>query len=150
MFLDGTKVGTNASLSSNRGLEKLSEEIDKILEEAKKAADLEEDRQFGKDRSGEELPEGLRDRGSRLERLKEAKARLELEAERERAAQQQKIRTRQEQEGASGKKKRGAQAQSTPDESGQHREEGESNGPRQSYYEECERGMFKATMVRRL
>ena len=58
VFLDGTKVGANASLSSNRGLEKLSEEIDKILEEAKKA-DLEEDRQFGKDRSGEELPEGL-------------------------------------------------------------------------------------------
>ena len=35
VFLDGTKVGANASLSSNRGLEKLSEEIDKILEEAK-------------------------------------------------------------------------------------------------------------------
>ena len=114
VFLDGTKLGANASLSSNRGLEKLSEEIDKILEEAKKA-DLEEDRQFGKDRSGEELPEGLRDRGSRLERLKEAKARLELAAERERAAQHKKIRTRQEQEEAVGKKKRGRKPKA-PDE----------------------------------
>ncbi len=106
VFLDGTKIQANASLSANRRLEHLSQEINKILEEAK-AKDLEEDHHFGEERRGDELPEELADHRNRLARLKEAKARLESESERERAAQEEKIRAREAEEEATGCKKRG-------------------------------------------
>jgi chemotaxis protein histidine kinase CheA len=52
-------------------------------------SDAEEDAAFGKGRRGDELPEGLRRRASRLEKIREAKAALEAEA-RERAAEERK------------------------------------------------------------
>ncbi len=77
--LDGTKVAANASLAADRGYEALDAEARKMLAEAK-AVDEAEDAQYGPDRRGDELPEGLGRRADRLQRLLKAKARLEEEA----------------------------------------------------------------------
>jgi transposase len=78
--LDGSKIGANAALASNRSYESIEEEVRGILAEAKKV-DAEEDALFGPERRGDELPEGLGRRAERLKRLQEAKARLERKAE---------------------------------------------------------------------
>ncbi len=74
--LDGTKIKANASLSANRTLKHLKQEIDKMLSEAT-AKDAEEDKTFGPDKRGDEMPDDLRDRNSRINRLKACKERLE-------------------------------------------------------------------------
>ena len=76
--LDGTKVKANASLSANRTLNHLEQEIDKMLSEAS-AKDAEEDKAFGLDKRGDEMPDDLRNRNSRISRLKACKERLERE-----------------------------------------------------------------------
>jgi transposase len=88
--LDGTKVKANASkhkaMSWGRMQEKqkqLSEEVKGLLEQAE-AADAEEDRRHG-DQRGDELPEELRRRESRLAKIKAAKKVLAQRA-REKAA----------------------------------------------------------------
>jgi transposase len=106
IFLDGTKIKANASLSANRTLDLLDKEIEQMLEEAK-AADEEDDKRFGPTRRGDELPEEMEDPGSRLARLKEAKARLEAKAKAEHEEQEKKLRDREEEEQATGKKKPG-------------------------------------------
>jgi len=65
---------------------RLQKEIDALLAEAE-AADRAEDRLYGKDRRGDELPEELRRRETRLERIRQAKAELEAEAAAARAEQ---------------------------------------------------------------
>jgi transposase len=87
--IDGSKVKANASkhkaMSYGRMKEKeqeLREEIRRLLSEADRQ-DEAEDRRFGKDRMGEELPEELRRRESRLERIRQAKRALEEEARKE-------------------------------------------------------------------
>jgi transposase len=83
--LDGTKVKANASkhkaMSYGRMIEKqqqLKEEVQQLLEQAE-AADEAEDREYG-DKRGDELPEELRRRVTRLARIKEAKKVLEQRA----------------------------------------------------------------------
>jgi transposase len=83
--LDGTKVKANASkhqaMSYGRMIEKqqqLKEEVKQLLELAE-AADEAEDREYG-DNRGDELPEELRRRETRLARIKEAKKVLEQRA----------------------------------------------------------------------
>jgi transposase len=83
--LDGTKVKANASkhkaMSYGRMIEKqrqLKEEVQQLLEQAE-AADEAEDREYG-DKRGDELPEELRRRETRLARIKEAKKVLEQRA----------------------------------------------------------------------
>jgi transposase len=89
--LDGSKVKANASkhqaMSYGRMEEKeqqLREEVKKLLAEAE-AVDAEEDARYGKDRRGDELPEELRRRETRVARIREAKRVVE---ERARAAAQ--------------------------------------------------------------
>jgi transposase len=82
--LDGTKLHAAASGQANRGYEQIAREI---LEEAA-AVDAAEDAEFG-DRRGDELPPELAERGSRLERLREAKRRLDERDAVERAALEQ-------------------------------------------------------------
>jgi len=84
--LDGTKVKANASkhkaMSYGRMVEeekKLVEEIEKLLREAESTDDDEDDR-YGKGRRGDELPEELARRESRLKKIREAKAALEEQA----------------------------------------------------------------------
>ena len=87
--LDGTKIKANASkhkaMSYGRMIEKekaLRKEIQTIFRRAE-AADAEEDRRFGSNRSGEELPAELARRETRLKKIREAKAALEAEAREE-------------------------------------------------------------------
>ena len=87
--LDGTKVRANASkhkaMSYQRMQEKeaqLQGEVDELLRRAQET-DEEEDRRYGKDRRGDELPEELAFREGRLEKIREAMAALEAEAQAE-------------------------------------------------------------------
>ena len=84
--LDGTKIKANASkhkaMSYGRIQDKqkqLKEEVRQLLAQAE-AADAEEDQTYGRDRRGEELPQELRRRESRLAKLKQAKKVLEQRA----------------------------------------------------------------------
>ena len=84
--LDGTKVRANASkhkaMSYQRMKEKeaqLQGEVDELLRRAQEV-DEEEDRRYGRDRRGDELPEELSFREGRLEKIREAMAALEAEA----------------------------------------------------------------------
>lgn len=104
--LDGTKIKADASLSANRTLKHLEQEIDKMLSEAD-AKDAEEDKTFGPDKSGDEMPEDLRDRNSRINRLKACKERLEQEKAEAEKQQQDKIDNRMAKEESTGKKSRG-------------------------------------------
>src|SRR6266511_2714707 len=76
--LDGTKLAGNAADKANRTLDKLQAEVAEILCQAAEA-DQREDAQYG-DARGDELPEALASKAGRLDRLRQAKARLEAEA----------------------------------------------------------------------
>jgi len=104
--LDGTKIKANASLSANRTLKHLGDEIDKMLSEAE-AKDAEEDKAYGTDKRGDEMPEDLRDRNSRINRLKACKERLERQKAQAEKQQQDKIDERKAKEKQTGKKPRG-------------------------------------------
>jgi transposase len=87
--LDGTKVKAKASkhkaMSYARMKEderSLREEVRRLLAQAK-AADDEEDARYGKDKSGDQLPEELARRETRLKRIREAKRALEQRAREE-------------------------------------------------------------------
>ena len=58
----------------------LAAEVAELLRQAQ-AADDEEDRRYGKDKRGDELPEELAFRERRLEKIREAMAALEAEAQ---------------------------------------------------------------------
>ena len=84
--LDGSKVRANASkhkaMSYGRMEEKeqqLREEVKKLLAEAA-AVDAEEDARYGKNRRGDELPEELTRRETRIARIREAKRVVEERA----------------------------------------------------------------------
>jgi transposase len=114
--LDGTKVKANASLSANRKLKHLKQEIDKMLSEAE-AKDAEEDKTYGADKRGDEMPDDLRDRNSRINRLKACKERLEQEKVEAEKQQQDRIDERKAKEESTGKKPRGRKPKS-PEEAG--------------------------------
>ncbi len=91
--LDGTKLRANASRRKAMSYARMSEkekilaaEVSDLLAEAE-AIDKAEDAQYGKNRRGDELPEELRRRETRLAAIREAKQALEDEArDRARAA----------------------------------------------------------------
>ena len=104
--LDGSKIKANAALDANRTKEHIREEVKKILREAEEV-DAAEDKLYGEGVRGDELPEELRGRESRLKRLKECKERLDREAAEEVAKRKEKLEARAEEEKESGRKKRG-------------------------------------------
>lgn len=84
--LDGTKLKANASkhkaMSYGRMKQaepKLASEVDRWLRQAGQI-DRAEDRQFGSERRGDEMPEWVADKQRRLEKIRAAKAALEAEA----------------------------------------------------------------------
>lgn len=84
--LDGTKVRANASKRKAMSYARLTEkekvlavEVSDLLAQAD-SADTAEDERFGKTRCGDELPDELARRESRLATLRKAKAALEAEA----------------------------------------------------------------------
>ena len=87
--LDGTKMRANASkhkaMSYGRMREKIVELESQVQElmAAAEAEDVAEDARHGKGRRGDELPEELRFRQKRLEKIRQAKAALEAQAQAE-------------------------------------------------------------------
>jgi transposase len=84
--VDGTKIKANASkhkaMSYGRMVKKeeaLEREVKELLERAE-TIDREEDKLYGRDSAGNDLPEELARRESRLHKIREAKAALEEEA----------------------------------------------------------------------
>lgn len=77
LALDGTKLRANASLGANRTPEQIRAEVEAWLEESERV-DAGEDELYGSAR-GDELPAHLRDRASRREALRRAKAELDAE-----------------------------------------------------------------------
>ena len=87
--LDSTEIRANASkhkaMSYGRMKEKeaqLTAEVAELLRRAEEV-DEEEDRRYGRDQRGDELPEELSFREGRLRRIREARAALEAEAKAE-------------------------------------------------------------------
>ena len=115
--IDGTKIKANASkhkaMSYARMGEterRLKQEIDALLQQAEET-DAAEDALYGKGRRGDELPDELSRRDSRLKKIQQAKAELEQEAaekvEQQRAEAEAKRAARRDQEQQTGKKSRG-------------------------------------------
>jgi transposase len=98
--LDGTLVSGNASPGATRTYAAIRDEVEAILEQAAEA-DAAEDEQFG-DARGDELPAGLADRRSRLERLRRCRQELEREEAEAQAAHAAKLAWRAEWEAEHG------------------------------------------------
>lgn len=116
--LDGTKLRANASrrkaMSYTRMSEKekvLAGEVSALLAEAERI-DKAEDVEYGKDHRGDELPEELRRRETRLVKIREAKAALEDQA-RERAEREAEHKARERGEDDDTVTERMAQARRT-------------------------------------
>jgi transposase len=90
--LDGTKVKANASkrkAMSYERMKKSEKELEAVVASwlAKAdAIDEAEDREFGEDKRGDELPDWVKDKAKRLEVIRAAKAELEAEAKAKLAA----------------------------------------------------------------
>lgn len=91
--LDGTKVKANASKHKAMSYgrmeseeKRLTKEIEEMLREAAKIDEI-EDRRLGRDKRGDELPEELAHRETRLQRIKAAKEALERRAQAEAEAE---------------------------------------------------------------
>ena len=113
--LDGTKIKANASrhkaMSYKRMKQeekRLKQEIRDLLQQAE-SVDNDEDQQYGRDRRGDELPQELSRRQTRLKRIRQAKRVLEAQAK-EAAREEQQRREQPEKEGAD-KSRRGRKAQ---------------------------------------
>jgi transposase len=84
--LDGTKIKANASRHKAMSYGRMKEEEERLQGEIREllaqaeAADGQEDRDQGRDRRGDELPEELARRESRLQRIRKAKQALEAQA----------------------------------------------------------------------
>lgn len=112
--VDGSKVKANASRHKAMSYQRMSEtearlvaEVEALLAEAE-AIDKAEDAQYGKGKRGDELPEELKRRDTRLKKIREAKAALEAEAkvkaEAEAEEARKRIAERERQEAETGKK----------------------------------------------
>ncbi len=84
--LDGSKIKANASKHKAMSYERMGEQEKLIRKQVKEmlqraeATDAEEDARYGKDSAGDELPEELQRRETRLKRIREAKRALEARA----------------------------------------------------------------------
>jgi transposase len=84
--LDGTKIKANASKHKAMSYDRMAQQEEAIREQVKElmaraaAADAEEDTQFGADKRGDELPEELQRRETRLARIREARRVVEERA----------------------------------------------------------------------
>jgi transposase len=111
--LDGTKVKANASKHKAMSYERmkkreaeLAAEVERWLEAAE-AADAEEDRLYGPDKRGDEMPDWVADKAKRLQKIREAKAALEAEAKAAAAEETRRRAAAEEQRKAEGRKNSG-------------------------------------------
>ena len=108
--LDSTKVKANASKHKAMSYERmvksevqLEKEIRELLQNAQET-DEAEDRQYGKDKRGDELPEELSRRVTRLDKIREAKAALEAKAKAQTEQKREERKTLEESARQEGKK----------------------------------------------
>ena len=91
LSLDGTKMKANASKHKAMSYERMGEEISRLEVEIRELLakaeeqDADEDQRYGRDSNGQEIPEELRRRESRLAKLKQVKEELEKEGRRAKA-----------------------------------------------------------------
>jgi transposase len=84
--LDGTKIKANASKHKAMSYERMEKRAAELEAEVAKwlsaaeAADAEEDKLHGRDKTGDEMPEWVADKKRRAETIRKAKAELEAEA----------------------------------------------------------------------
>ncbi len=111
--IDGTKIKANASIRKTKNYKAIKKEYDelkKAVDELMKKGqekDREEDRKYGKDKRGDELPENLAKKEMRLKELGQIKDQMEREVKAIAKEHNQKIKEREEEEKRTGKKKRG-------------------------------------------
>ena len=111
--VDGMKVKANASLQNSKNYKtlcNLEEELRRKVREMLQGAeqiDEEEDRLFGEDKRGDELPPGFQSQKERLQRIREAKEQLEKKQKQRYQKYQQNQEERKQKEKESGKKLRG-------------------------------------------
>jgi len=112
--LDGTKVRANASKHKAMSYERLCKEESRLAAEVaemfRRAEEIDaaEDAEYGPDRRGDELPEELRHRESRLRKIREAKAALEAKAQAKAERQRAEHAAKTAQAAAEGRKPRPA------------------------------------------
>lgn len=93
--LDGTKIKANASKHKAMSNERMTQETARLqaevaqLLQAAEQADADEERSYGAGRRGDELPQELRRRESRLARIRTLQAELWTEAQQQAQARQQ-------------------------------------------------------------
>jgi transposase len=112
--LDGTKIAADAALDANRTYESIRSEVETMLQEAE-STDAAEDRLVGPEHRGDELPETLRDRNGRLERLKRCRERLEAAAAAAAADHARRLAERAAKEAETGQKLRGRKPKPVPE-----------------------------------
>jgi transposase len=118
--LDGTKIKANASKHKAMSYERMGQRAAELEAEVKRwlgaaeAADAEEDKAFGANKSGEELPKWVADKKKRAEKIRAAKAELEAEAKAAAAAKAKVEAEAEERRRAEGRKKPGKPAAPRP------------------------------------
>ncbi|MFB6284824.1 MAG: transposase, partial [Halobacteria archaeon] len=95
--IDGRRIQGDSAIEQNRTRKQIEEEIEQILDEANEV-DEKEDEEYGPESRGDELPDELQDKESRLNRLREAKAKLDEKEQRQKERQREKIQEREEKE----------------------------------------------------
>ncbi len=114
--LDGTKIQANASKHKAMSYERMTRREKELAAEvarwlaAAAAADAAEDRAYGTDKRGDELPDWVADKAKRLAKIREAKAALEAEAKAAAEAKARAGAAAEEQRRAAGRKKPGKKA----------------------------------------
>lgn len=123
--LDGTKVKANASKHKamsygrmEKKIKELEEDVQRLFAEAEKT-DLAEDKRYGKTRRGDELPQVLRTKQSRLAKIREAKKALEEEAEIQAQEQREEQRCKEAELKSKGEKARANKSQASNDKPGE-------------------------------
>ena len=76
--IDGTKIKANAADASTYDRKRIDKEIKRWLQHAE-AVDQQEDQLYGADKTGDELPEDIRDPEKRIKKLKELKKKLDAQ-----------------------------------------------------------------------
>ena len=114
--LDGTKIKANASKHKAMSYERMEKraaeleaEVAKWLSSAE-AADAGEDKLYGRDKTGEEMPDWVTDKKRRAETIRAAKAALEAEAKAAAEAKVKEEAAAEEKRQAEGRKKPGRKA----------------------------------------
>jgi len=74
--IDGTKIKANASDAKTYDIRRIEKEIQRWMDQAE-TIDAKEDALYGSDKTGDEIPEEIRDQGQRIEKLKALKKQLE-------------------------------------------------------------------------